>query len=245
MSGVSNLGQNDSDGKSIVVISPATEGMKTWLTSRGDDVAQGPAGRGRGTPIRVDFDGTETFPITKDVLVPFYEPIEVHDGQFNWTPGSFNVADYFSVSVYIPPSVATSTPGTGNVNEVPIGGGAILYVPAAGDGSHTIDLEDFTKAVPIPANDDGYWDVDAGLGSIAPGAKPGQAGFHLGNFPVEPFLIVEISMQNSIGLFDIDVYKTEWVHQAWKVRLSVTKTTTGAGTASGWLLVFRKNVTRL
>lgn len=233
----------EEDGKQIVVISPATEGMRTWLTGRGDDIGAGPAGRGKGTKLKVAFDGTDPLPATKDVEVQFLEPVEVHDGQFNWDAAGFDADDYFSVSVVMPGSTPTNTPGTGNANEVPLGAGAVLYVPAAGDGSHTIDTEDWTKAVPVPANGAGYWDVDDD-GVITPSVTPGNAEFHLVNFESEAFLIVEIGMQNSLGLFDVDVYKTEWIHPSWRICLSVTKSSSGTGTASGWLLTFRKNVTR-
>lgn len=237
-------GPKEADGKAIVVISPATEGMKTWLTGRGDDLGAGPAGRGKGTKLKVAFAGGETYPNTQTVDVQFLEPVEVHDGQFNWTPVAFDADDYFSVSVVMPGTTATSTPGTGNANEVALGGGAVLYVPAAGDGSHTIDLADWTKAVPVPADGAGYWNVDDD-GAITPSATPGEADWHMVNFPSEAFLIAEVGMQNSVGLFDVDVYKTEWIHPAWLVRLAVTKAADGgACVASGWLLTFRAKVTR-
>jgi len=236
-------GPKEEDGKAIVVISPATEGMKTWLTGRGDDLGAGPSGRGKGAKLKIAFDGTEGLPATKTVEVQFLEPVEVQDGQFNWDVTTFGADDHFSVSVVMPGSIATSTPGTGNANEVQLGGGAVLFVPAANDGSHTVDLSDWTKAVPVPASGAGYWDVDDD-GVITPSATPGAADWHMVNFSSEVFLIAEVGMQNSLGLFDVDVYKTEWIHPAWKVNLSVTKSSAGAGTASGWLLTFRTNVSR-
>lgn len=237
-------GPKESDGKQIVVISPASEGMRTWLTSRGDDLALGVAGRGLGEKLKVEFDGYDTFPITKTIDLQFLEPIEVHDGQLNWFPAdAFNADDEFSVSVILPPTVAVSTPGTGNANAYPLGGGAVLYVPAVGDGYYTIDLSDYSVAVPVPASGSGYWDVDND-GVITPSATPGKAEFHFVNFPSEAFLITSINMLNNMGLFDVDVYKTEWLHQSWKVRLSVKKVSTSPGVASGWLLTFRKSVSR-
>lgn len=241
---VSIKGPKESDGKQIVVISPASEGMRTWLTSRGDDLEQGPAGRGLGTKLKVEFDGYDTYPCVKNIDLQFLEPMEVHDGQFNWhPPEAFGADDDFSVSVIFPPTVATLTPGTGNANQYPLGEGAVLYVPAAGDGYYTINLSNYAEAVPVPASGAGYWDVDDD-GVITPSSTPGQATFHLVNFPSEAFLISNVCMLNNIGLFDVDVYKTEWVHQSWKIRLSVSKTSEAPGIASGWLLTFRKNVRR-
>lgn len=121
-------GPKESDGKQIVVISPATEGFKTWLTSRGDDVNLGAAGRGKGVRLAIEFDGTDPLPVTKTIESAWLDPMEVHDGQFNWTPAAFDHTDEFSVSVVMPGNVATPSPGVGNVNAIALGGGAELYI---------------------------------------------------------------------------------------------------------------------
>ncbi len=230
------------DGKIIVVINPSTEGFKTWLCGRGDDPAPTPpaSGRGTGQQFRVNFTtgevGTE-----KTTEWQWTEPVEVHDGQFNWDPvENWGHDDEFDVSVRFPATPATPTPGTGNVNEVPTGMGFSVYVPAAGDGSHTIDL---SAAVPVDADGEGFWNVDPNTGAVTPSENPGQAIWHLMDAEVIAYLVRSISMGNTIGLFDVDVYKTEFIHQNWRMRLTVRKTTAGAGTASGWLLCFRRSLT--
>lgn len=233
----------DPGNKPIVSISPATIGLKTWLTGAGD----GPdaASRGLGTPILVEFDGTESFPFEKETLYTFNEPIEIHDGQLVWGPvGAWGHQDRFSLSIIIPAVVATPNAGFGNVNAVSLGGGAVVYVPAAGDGSHDVDL---SVASPSPASVEGtgYWDVDQLTGVITPAANPGAGDFNLLNFQLEPYFIANIGMGHRYGVFDVDVYRCSWVHTSWVMRLSVSKVTPVAGDMSGWVLAFRPSNVRI
>lgn len=235
-------GPVEADNKPVVVVSPSTDGLKTWLTSHGDNVQAGPAGRSAGTAIRVEFNGNEPLPATETAEFRFDQPIEVHDGQLNWGPdGVFSHNDKFSLSVVLPPTAATSTPGAGNVNEVALGGGAVMYVPAT-NGSHTVNL---TTAVPVPLpkGTAGYWNCDTTTGVVT-SAPNGDGRFALFNFPNEPFLIANVLMGNRFGLFDVDVYKTDWIHHSWTFKLSVTKASAGAGIVSGWLLIFRPSNVR-
>lgn len=227
-------GPLEADKKPVVVVSPATTGLLTWLTGRGDDPV---LGRGQGTPLRLDFTG----PDTKVLEFGFDEPIEINDGQIWWRPSdSWGPDDEFSVGVRMPGNVATATPGTGNVNAVVIGPGMELYVPAAGDGSHTIDL---ATAVPVKASaKDGYWDVGDFTGNVTPSTTPGAASWNLFNFDLTAHLVRSISCGHPLGVWDIDVYKTEWIHQSWKIVFEVVKNSAGAGTIGGWILTFRENV---
>jgi len=239
---VGHLDPRANDGKAIVVINPSTEGFQTWLCGRGDDPNPTPpaSGRGTGPQFRVDFAANE-IPGEKTTEWNWIEPVEVHDGQVNWDPvENWGHDDEFDLAVRMPATVATATPGVGNANEVPTGQGFSIYVPAAGDGSHTIDL---AQAVPVDASGQGYWDVDYDTGEITPAVHPGKAARHLLNVEVIVYLVRSISMGNTIGLFDVDVYKTEWIHPSWKTRLTIRKNTAGAGTAAGWLLCFRKEIT--
>lgn len=229
----------DRDGKPVINLFPATTGFKTWITSRGDDIDSGPAGRGLGPQIALTFSGTGE----QSIEFQFYEPLEVHDGQFSWSPAeNWNSSDEFSFSVKMEATVAESTPGTGNANAVPLGGGALLYIPAPGNGAYTIDLD---QAVPVPASSqDGFWECDYDTGEVGPG-NPQASAFNLFNFPIESWMLANISMGNPLGVFDLDVYKVEWVHQRWKARLKVTKNTNSAGECSGWVMGYRRNVTRM
>jgi hypothetical protein len=228
------------DGRPIVTLTPGRDGWKTWLSSFGDDVALGPAGRGLGPPILVVFDGTETFPATKICTWQYDTPVEIHDGQVNWGEATFwSYPDAFSFSVLIPPTVGVAT-GTGNASLVVIGG-APLFLPAVpGTGTHAIDLG---TAAPIPRANGG-WESDAMTGEITP-APSGLGSFMLAPYGLEVIVIPGITMGNRAQRFDVDVYRTDWLHQTWTLKLSVKKTTPGAGWVSGWLFSFRPSNLRL
>ena len=230
------------DGKQIVVINPSTEGFRTWLCGRGDDPSPVPpaTGRGTGPQFRLNFTAGEV-PGEKVTEWSWIEPIEIHDGQMNWDPvENWGHDDEFDLSIRIPATDATSTPGTGNVNEIDTGQGFSIYVPANGDGSHTVDL---ATASPVESSGAGFWDVDHDTGSVTPSEKPGLAAWHLMSVEITAYLVRSIPMGNTIGLFDVDVYKTEWLHQGWRMRLTVRKNTAGAGMCGGWFLCFRKQIT--
>lgn len=234
--------QAETDKKPIVVTSPATEGFNTWLCGAGDDPSPTPpaTGRGTGTPLIVSYDGAESFPHTKIVEFQFIEPVEIHDGQLSWDgPGvSWKFDDVFSLGVRMPQTPSSSTPGVGNTNKVPSGAGYDVFVPAAGSGSHTVVLAD---AVPVYSKGSGYWNVDYETGTIT--ANPiGKGNWHLLDVEVTGWLIRNISMGHPGGWFDVDVYKTEYVHPNWRIRIEITKTTPLAGRVGGWLLCFRKEV---
>lgn len=237
-------GPMDPDKKPIVTFTPATRGFNTWIVGRGDDVPLGPTGRGKGPRLGLTFGPGEA-PTTKSVTWSFLEPVEVHDGQLNWGPvASWGPDDEFSVSIVIPPNTPTPTPGTGNVNEVLVGPGMALYVPAPlNDGSHTVNL---ASAIPAPAQPDfsGCWDVDYATGVISPNLS-GKGSYSLYNFPIESWLLRGITMNNSIGVYDLDVYKVEWTHPSWQSKLTVTKNSPGEGHVYGWLFCFRTNTTEL
>jgi hypothetical protein len=77
------------------------------------------------------------------------------------------------------PVTASGGGNTGNCNLVDPGvGAAILIVPAAGNGTHNVDL---STAIPVPALGAGYYsctDPDFGLGVITAGA-PGTSAYNL------------------------------------------------------------------
>ena len=231
---------SEADGKPIVTITPGRDGWKTWLSSFGDDVGLGPAGRGLGPGIEVVFDGTETLPFTKSCTWQYDTPVEIHDGQVNWgDETSWSYPDVFSFSVTIPATAGVET-GTGNANLIVVGG-APLFVPAIeGTGTHTLDL---ASAAPIPKTGGG-WDVDAKTGVIAP-APAGKGEFMLAPYELEVIVIPGVTMGNRARRFDVDVYRTDWLHQTWILKLSVKKTTAGAGWVSGWLFSFRPSNLRL
>lgn len=230
-------GPREVDKRPVFTLTAGREGWKTWLTSFGDDVAAGPAGRGKGTPITIEFDGTETFPATKDVYFHFDTPIEIHDGGLLWGgDGAWSYKDFFSFAAEIPATVGTPT-GTGNANLTADG-----FIPATpGTGSHQIDL---TTAAPIP-QDGGGWSVDDVTGVVY-ATPPGELSkCMLLPIPMEVIIIPGITMGAKMQAYNVDVYRTDWLHPTWSLKVSATKTTPGAGWLSGWLFAFRPSNLRM
>lgn len=236
------------DGKPVIVTSPAPEGMLTFFTGRGDEPVPTPpeTGRGNGAKIKLTFATSDTYPADKEAEWSYNESTWVHDGEVTWRDAvNCNADDHFSVALKMPATVVTPNGGTtGNCNLVPIGGGANLIVPAAGDGTHDVDLE---AAVPVPSPYDpnGYWDVDERAGTLTPSTKPGKASWNLLTMQVVSYFARGIPMHHPLGVFAIDVYKVEWISAKWSWVLKVHKEAQPAAdvTVSGWIMLYRENTT--
>lgn len=237
----------EADGKPVMVMSPAPEGLLTFFTGRGDDSSPTPpaSGRGTGDPIRVSIGSGETFPGDFTGEWKYNEPTWVHDGQLNWNPNEFDHDDHFSLSVKIPATTVTPNGSTeGNCNLVATGLGYNMIVPAAGDGTHDVDLETVSP-VPNGMDPNGYWDVDEVTGAVTPAANPGSANWYLLDVEVKSYFIRCVPMGHSLGVYDVDVYKTEWVSERWTWALDVHKESAPSeDTAlSGWLMLYREKTT--
>jgi hypothetical protein len=235
-------GPRESDKRPIFTMTPGRDGWKTWLTSFGDDVAAGPAGRGLGSMIVVEFSATENLdrPRTQSCVFQFDTPVEMHDGQVNWGgDGAWTYTDFFSFSALIPATTGAAT-GTGNANLI-APEGVPLFIPAIpGTGSHQIDLA--TAACPIPKAGGG-WDVDEVTGEIFPGSGGGR--YMLAPYPLEVLVIPGVTMGAKMQEYNVDVYRTDWLHQTWSLKLTVKKTSPGGGWVSGWMFLFRPSNLRL
>jgi hypothetical protein len=234
---------HEEDDRLVMVNFPAREGSMIWLTGAGDDLnPTSPAsGRGEGQVLEVAF----TEPGTQSAELEFLEPLELHDGRLfvtdvsQWTP-----TDRWSFSV----EIAASTPTvngttTGNCNLVDQGGYNVI-VPAAGDGTHDIDLDNDAYPVPTSFTVDGYWDVDKVTGATTASTIPGSAEWHLIDTPLTSFFMKNVPIPcHPMGAFDFDAYKAEWISHKWKLKLSVTRATAGAGKIAGWLVLFREHST--
>jgi hypothetical protein len=236
-------GPREADKKPIVTMTPGRDGWKTWLTSFGDDKSQGPAGRGLGDMIAVEFSDTENLdrPRTQSCTFSFDTPAEMHDGQVNWggPDGAWSYKDFFSFSAIIPATTGANT-GAGNATLITVDG-APLFIPAVpGTGSHQIDLT--TAACPIPKVGGG-WDVNEVTGEVFPGVGGGK--YMLAPYPLEVIVIPGVTMGAKMQEYDVDVYRTDWIHQTWSLKLTVKKTTPGGGWVSGWMFLFRPSNLRL
>lgn len=224
------------DGKLLVTPTPSPgKGWKTYYTSAGDHATNG---RGKGDELCLDMAGGGDSLVAD---ISFNEPTFMHDGQITWNPADFDHTDSFSVSLIMPATPLTSTPGTGNCNLVPVGPSMNIIVPAAGDGSHTLDL---LTAVPVPSTaETGYFEADEAAGTLSFSSTPGGASFNLFDFQIQTFFIPKIVMGNPRGVFDVDAYQSEWVSNHWRIRMECTKNSSGAATVCGWVMVYRRNTT--
>lgn len=236
------------DKKPVFVMSPATDGYLTWIIGTGDNPNATPpdTGRGTGDAYRLDFTAQEMIDaggseVVKTSEYEFIEPVEIHDGQVVWSPvENWGADDRFSLGSRVPANVAVPNgSNTGNCNLVATLAGYNVIIPAAGDGTHDVDL---SAAAPVPAGGFGYWDNDYDTGTVTPSATPGGADWHLLDVNVYSWLIRNVLLNHPLGVFDIDVYKTEYFHPSWRLFWEVRKKTSGQGTITGWIFCFRKQV---
>jgi hypothetical protein len=237
---LANVSTWEEDGKAVTTTYPADQENNEyiWLSGRGDHPTNG---RGEGDRIKISYGPSETG--DKAVEVGFNEQVQLHDGRmFVPDRDKWTADDEWSYSIVMPATAATSTPGTGNVNAVDMGGWN-LFVPAAGDGSHTVDLN---TAVPVPAGGAGYWDYDVFANVLTASSTPGQAAFHLMSPPIESFFMKRLPVPiHAMAVFDMQPYKSERVAPRWKLRLTIHRVSTGEATILGWIQVFRKFNTTL
>ena len=227
------------DNPQVVTPSPAPEGWLTWFAGADDDPSPpaGQVGRGEGNQVLITCTQDET--LTQDLN--FNEPIEFHDGEVTWEPADWDFLDTFSFSVIMPATTPTSNAGSGNCNRVEVAPstGMHILIPAAGNGSHDVDL---ATAIPVPSRGKtGYYDVDRKTGVVTVSTTPGRADFDLYDFQNEIYFLKRIGMGNPLGVFAIDVYKTDWVSERWTPRFKVERATTGSGTfrVGAWFFVYR------
>lgn len=239
-------GPVEPDGKPLVLTTPARLGWNTFFTSKGDDNSvPGFPGRGEGSAFHLHFDANETG--TKSVDVQFAEPVEVHDGEVHWYPPNtgFSFGDFFTFRALIPATPVVANPGAGNVMLVPFYEFGNVLIPVPGIGDADLDLAD---AVPIPAGVDengeytGYWDLTPDTGEIRVADVPGKGQWNLVDFTITVNLIKNVGLGNPRGVFDVNVYKTEYFHPKWSLRLEATRNQANAPAADlgGWIMLFRK-----
>lgn len=231
----------DSDGKQVIVPTPAPAGSFTWYTSAGDQLA--PLKRGDGTLARITFNAAETG--VKTVELDFAEAVYVHDGEINWRGiDDFDGRDHFSV--YVKFGVSTVVPNGGGTGNCTVVEGYII-VPAAGAGDYDVDL---SEACPIPSSQ-GPWIVNEKTEEITvyvEGQELGKYDQRIVLLLVTPdpmYLIRNVSMGSPRGIFEIDAYLVEWLSRHWKLGLEVNKvkSPTNPVEMNGIIMLFRWNAT--
>lgn len=233
------------DGKPRVTVTPSTRGWKTWFTGADDDADPTPPASGRGDGAKIEL--TFTQPETKVLDLQFVEPIELHRGFLLQIPAAdWKHDDRWSFSAYMPATtVVVNATNEGNCKLIDIGG-VNKIEPADGDGTHDVDL---AMAIPVPVDDwlkpVGLWHVDLTTGAITVPADPGTGNCDLFDFAIESFFLKNMPLGYSSGEVPIDTYQAEWISERWKLRISITRVTAGAGpyTIAGWLMLFRQKTT--
>lgn len=228
-----------SSNRMLVVNFPAEFGSNAWLCGRGDDIDNGI--RGRGPALRFRFDDVVRSGVYEEkyVEIQFLEYFQLHDGHLDMMdPENWDLDDEWDFCAVMPATEVTPNPGnTGNCNLVPMAGGAYnAIVPAAGDGTHDVDLE---AATPVPTAGGGWaYDYHDDVISVAADTKTNL--FALLDITIMPYVQIALNVPYSpAGQFDFDAYDTVDISKRWKLRCTVRKSSDGPGKIGGWVVGFR------
>lgn len=159
---------------------PAT--ALTYFPGAGDDAVNG---LGRGQVFQ--HSSTDLFPTDHVIEYQFNDWVMIHGGTISFMGAQ--QGDTMSYYLYAPATAVTSTPGSGNCNLA--GPGNVLIVPAAGNGSNTVDL---TAAKPVPNTaGTGFYDyapANTGKGTIsAHGSQNGNFDLYTVNVTLSNLIV--------------------------------------------------------
>lgn len=244
------------DGKPIVCAAPGTRGSFTCISSKLDNLSPAPpaSGRAAGSQLLLTFTTTGT----QSVTAQFSEPVEIRDANCYWRdtgegatipPSAWDFEDMWGFKVKMPASVVTEN-GTneGNCDLYNIAEGMNLILPAAGDGTHDINLS--TGATPIPdgytrdsPDNTGYWSVDKYWSGTVSAGTSNQSEFNLYDFDIEMYFVHNKDCGHPLGEWRLDADEAEWLHNTWQLIFWCTKVTSGNGKIGGDLMVFRPGAT--
>lgn len=237
------------DGRINVVNSPMPQGWMLYITGASDDMNPSPPdlGLGSGPYIIVEFDKSEintTNGTVKKVEARFNTPVAIKDGRLintpteNWKPSE----DRWWLHFEIPANVHDNDGETNVYHDTANN----IFIPAnppiADEKLKLINC----SPVEVQAGT-GFWDTDFDTGVITPactwsGPNPVPNGnYHLLDITNHIQTFSNIFLGNPMGVFDVDVSKTEWLHQNWKTVLTVKKKSPLGGEVSFWFQLYRKN----
>lgn len=218
----------EKDGRSIVTLYPAHVGTQNQYVGIVDKILP------EGDPGRILFDFSDAG--EQESVFQFATPIFLSDGKGVFS-GTWTAKDYLVFSVFFPANnsangIVTDVVGTGNATLT-----EGIYVPSADStGDKEIDL---TKAVPAILNTHtGFWNVDELTGEITPNLLM-EGNAHL--LPTEnTYEYINCSPIGAAdGHWDIEPYRSEFIHQNWVLKVKIVKESTGAGVLAGELLIYR------
>lgn len=193
---------NEDGEERRVLVSPGLfpDYMNPYYTSSGDNLTAGT----RGDGVRLVYSHANGASETNSSTFRLLDYVQILGGQIR-VSGS-NPDDYLTFECSAPATNATPNgANTGNCNLYDLGmGGPAMIIPAAGDGTHDVDLTTpinanvaggpgqptlITQAVPVTASKDngeseGFWNWNRVTGEIT--AAPNQDGaYNLYNFPIK------------------------------------------------------------
>jgi hypothetical protein len=233
----------ESDKRPIIVSSPGREGSYTWITSRGDDPSPTPPASGRGDGVLSVLTFTE--PDTKEVEIQFSEAMQLLGGNVYWRPvENWDFEDSWNLLIRLVATVATpNITNTGNCTLFDTQQGFNIIMPAAGDGTHDIDLE---AAVPVPdgyspvtGTGYGFWNVDRFWSEVVTPNAEAHGEFNFYDIPLAFYFCKNVSCGNLQGNWRLDPYKAEWISSKWTPIFKVTRVTAGSGKIGGHFHVYR------
>ena len=196
-------------------------------------------------------DGNLRWGRIKQSAVMLIDSVELSDGQLTWEPDEWDGEDEFTFSIHI--AATAVTPNGSNEGNCNLDTQTGLITPAANDGAFDVDL---SSAIALPGSalvsygiPGGYWDY-AGQDMwsndpLVPAINgPTTGGVHLIAGAVDsPRFMKSIPMSHPMGVFDIDVPKTEYIYKAYMLELMIKRVSAGAAKAFGWLQFYRRDTT--
>jgi hypothetical protein len=238
----------EKDSRINVVNAPMPQGWMLYVTGASDDMSPTPPnlGLGEGDFIIVEFDKSEVNTANgtiKSVDVQFNTPVAIKDGRLintpveNWKPSE----DRWWLHFEIPANVHDVSGETDVYHDTSNN----IFIPASAPvADKKLKL---ANCAPVEQIGTGFWDVDFDTGIIIPActweeSTPIPSGnYHLMDLTFQIKTFSNIFLGNPMGVFDVDVSKTEWIHQNWKTVLTVRKKSPLGGEVSFWFQLYRPN----
>lgn len=186
------------DGRQIVLPSTIGDSEEVTFSCVGDDIVNGNRLVGQDLKTSISSAGDST------VTWQYMEWVDVNGGTVRYTDA--NDGDYVHYDIYAPATDGTSNEGAGKYDKYNLGGPYNMFVP---NDTHTgdwdLDLNElhnsnvsFRKVVPVPANDNGYFDWDADTYAVTLNA----AG------------------TGKYNIFDFEIHLTRIVNKNWLIPVS-------------------------
>jgi hypothetical protein len=78
---------------------------------------------------------------------------------------------------------------------------------------------------------------------VSPAAEPGAADYQLYDIEIQAYFMRNMPMGNPLGVFNVEAYRSEWISDRWKFRMTVRRVSTTAAKCCAWVFVFREKTT--